>query len=516
MRNLILAFIIFLSCGISGCKSGGKAQKTVDDGKIEIVFLQLNDVYEISPLEGGKAGGLARVATVRNELLEKNPNTYTILAGDFLNPSLFGTMKHEGEKIRGKQIVEVMNAIGLDIATFGNHEFDIKEKELLQRINESRFQWVSTNVQHKVGDKIQPFAKTSGNEVTIFPKTLTLETFDKDGTRVKIGIFGVTLPSNQVDHVHYDDFRTSAIDAYNSLINTTDFTVAITHLEVDDDKMLATEIPDVPLMMGGHDHENMIFQIDNTTLAKADANAKTVYIHTISYDKKTKVATVHSELKKIDDTIADEPKTAAVVKKWTDILDKSFKEMGFEPYEVVATVTEPLDGREKSIRNHPTNLTTIVAKSMSEATPKSEAAIINSGAVRVDDMLSGNITQFDIMRTLPFGGSILEVEMTGELLQKVLEAGQLNKGTGGYLALDRIELGKKANTFLINGAAIDAKKVYRIAIGDFLLTGLEANLGFLNRDNAAIKAVHEPKPDDADDVRNDVRAAIISYLKKHY
>src|SRR5689334_16885147 len=107
-----------------------------DDGKISITFLQLNDVYEIAPLEKGTVGGMARVATVRKQLLSQNPNTCTVLSGDFLFPSAMGTIAYEGKAIKGRQMVEAMNAAGIDLVTFGNHEFDLKEAELKDRINE--------------------------------------------------------------------------------------------------------------------------------------------------------------------------------------------------------------------------------------------------------------------------------------------------------------------------------------------------------------------------------------------
>ncbi len=67
---------------------------------VDFTILQINDVYEISPLEGGKSGGLARVATVKKELLRENPNTIAVLAGDFLSPSFIGTLKTDsGEPI---------------------------------------------------------------------------------------------------------------------------------------------------------------------------------------------------------------------------------------------------------------------------------------------------------------------------------------------------------------------------------------------------------------------------------
>jgi hypothetical protein len=57
---------------------------------IQWTFLQMNDVYELIPLGGGKKGGLARVATIRQLLLQENRNTITVLSGD-VSPSALGT-----------------------------------------------------------------------------------------------------------------------------------------------------------------------------------------------------------------------------------------------------------------------------------------------------------------------------------------------------------------------------------------------------------------------------------------
>jgi hypothetical protein len=70
---------------------------------------------------------------------------------------VLGTLKYEGKNIAGRQMVEVLNAMGLDLATFGNHEFDLKEAELLERLRESRFGWVSSNAGHWQGDSLRRF-----------------------------------------------------------------------------------------------------------------------------------------------------------------------------------------------------------------------------------------------------------------------------------------------------------------------------------------------------------------------
>ena len=113
---------------------------------IHVTLIQLNDIYEITPVSGGRWGGPARVATVRKRLTEENPNTFTILAGDLFSPSALGTARVDGERLAGRQMVAVLNAMGLDYATFGNHEFDLNEEQFLSRMEESAFEWVSTNV----------------------------------------------------------------------------------------------------------------------------------------------------------------------------------------------------------------------------------------------------------------------------------------------------------------------------------------------------------------------------------
>src|SRR5690606_1823562 len=122
------------------------------DGIVTFKIVQINDVYEIDPLKDGEYGGMARVAHIRDSIKKENPNTFLMLAGDFLNPSLLSTIKLDGERIQGKQMVEVMNAMDFDLVTFGNHEFDLSEKHLQERLNESNFEWTSANTRHVTKD----------------------------------------------------------------------------------------------------------------------------------------------------------------------------------------------------------------------------------------------------------------------------------------------------------------------------------------------------------------------------
>src|SRR5262245_26744086 len=107
--------------------------------EITVVFLHINDVYEIVKPRKGEFVGLARVAALRNELKKKNPFTYTIVAGDMLSPSPMGSASLNGEKLAGKQMLSVLNVLGVDYATFGNHEFDLERDDFQRRLGESAF-----------------------------------------------------------------------------------------------------------------------------------------------------------------------------------------------------------------------------------------------------------------------------------------------------------------------------------------------------------------------------------------
>jgi 2',3'-cyclic-nucleotide 2'-phosphodiesterase (5'-nucleotidase family) len=171
-----------------------------------------------------------------------------------------------------------------------------------------------------------------------------------------------------------------------------------------------------------------------------------------------------------------------------------------------------MNGREADVRSHPTNLTKLIVSAMLAAAPKADIALLNSGSIRVDDVLPMPITEYDIIRTLPFGGGIREAEMKGSLVMAALTQGQKNIGSGGYLAYNE-NITHEAGTWKLNGIAIDPEKVYRVAITDFLFSGKEANLAFLNPDDPGVIKTF-PTPAATNPLR-DIRLAVIRFLEKN-
>lgn len=467
---------------------------------VEFIILQMNDVYEIAPVEGGKAGGMARVATLRNQLLEENPHVITTLSGDFVSPSLIGTLTYQGEKIAGKQMVEVMNALGVDYVVPGNHEYDIKEDEHLKRIAESDFQWITTNCFHKVDGKIVPWEQNGKP----FPDHVI---YSIDG--VEIAFFGSTVPFNKKEYVSYTDKYESVKATYEKLKDEADVFIGITHLEEDmDDSLASYFVPELDLILGGHDHVNMKHQYGDVIMTKADANAKTVYVHRVSYDKATGNTSIKSELVSINSSIAEDPTVKKVVDKWVNISNESMANMGYQPDEIVMVTKDTLDGRESSIRYKPTNYPIMTAESFLFVAPEADLAIFNSGSIRLDDILTGTITEYDILRSFPFGGGISLVDLKGDLVERVLETGTItNIGIGGYLQLANAE--KRNDGWYIKGEKLSASKTYKMALPQFVMGGGEANLEFLkNYQNQS------QNPDSFKEVKNDVRDIIMAYFRQ--
>lgn len=469
--------------------------KPVSAQPTNITFLQFNDVYEITPVSGGNVGGLARVATLRKQLLAENPHTYTILAGDFFSPSALGTAKVEGEVFAGKQMVAVLNALGLDYATFGNHEFDLKEKDFLARLKESKFKWFSSNVFDAAGN---PFPKVSDTEI-INVKT--------GSNIIKIGLIGVTIDSNRPNYVTYTDPIEAAKEQVKSLKGKVDIIVAVTHLNLALDQKLAETVPEIDLILGGHEHENIQQWRgdDLTPLFKADSNVRTVYVHNLRYNSADKKLEVNSKIQPITAKIAEDKETNKVVREWVDKGFAAFRAGGFEPEEIVAEVSMPLDGLEASVRNKSTLLTEVIAKGMLKEVKDADLAIFNGGSIRIDDVIPpGPVTQYDVIRILPFGGKVVGVELEGNVLKRVLEQGLANRGTGGFLHTANVSRGADGIWF-VGGDMVEDNKLYRVAITDFLLTGKETGLDFLNPQEGGVKVLGESR---------DIRFSLIDELRK--
>jgi len=170
-------------------------------------------------------------------------------------------------------------------------------------------------------------------------------------------------------------------------------------------------------------------------------------------------------------------------------LDKKIVEYSPNAYDVIFVAKTPLNGEDSAVRSKQTNLGELITKAMVYSYGnKVDGALVNGGSMRLDDKLTGNITGVDIFRVMPFGGSILKVEIKGNLLKKVLNYGRIKSGTGAYLQRFNFDYDKSNKLWSCSGKPIDDNKIYTVAFSDYLLKGYD--IPFLNSDNKDIKNIY--------------------------
>ena len=493
---LMLRRYVLLASLLAACTRTTAAPPTLappPPADARVTILHFNDVYEITPVEGGRSGGLARVATVRKQLLQRGIPLLTTLGGDFLSPSALGTARVDGQILAGKQMVAVLNEVGLDWTTLGNHEFDIAEPLLRARLAESKFRYVVSNVTDTLG--------------RMFPGVVphAIVTMETRGRRVRIGLVGALLPANRAPYVRYDDQYEAVRRHVEMIRDSVDAVIALTHQYYYEDDRLASEVPGLDAILGGHEHDNFVLRRgrDLTAIVKSDGNARSVQLVTLNFGAPGTRPVVTTELVPITDAITEDPVVKREVERWLDLAFAGYIRDGFTPRALVATLSQPLDAREASIRARSTNMTELMLAAMRREAPDAEVGLFNAGSLRIDDIVpAGPITQYDIIRILPFGGPLIRVDVSGRVLAQAVTIGRRNFGIGGYIHTFGIT--QEGDRLLVNGQPIDPDRKYAVVTTDFLLTGREANLAFFSRSNAEI--TNERK-------LRDVRLPLIDELK---
>lgn len=490
-RRLVAAILCCVLAVIAVAFDRADAQSSAT-----VTFLHINDVYEIDAIEGGSYGGLSRAATVLRRLEQTQAPVLMTLGGDYLSPSAIGTAIIDGQPLGGRQMVDVLNHVGLDWAVLGNHEFDVSEEALRARLTESRFRVVSSNVSNVNG---QPLPGTVRSAIV---------PVHAGGRAIRLGIIGLTIDATRRPWVQYAPPVIAAREQIALLQGKVDAVIALTHLSLAGDQALVTQVPGIDLVLGGHEHENWVLRRgpNFTPIVKADANVRTVAIVTLTFGRSKTRPTVAARFDVLDRTVPQNAEVQGIVQKWMSIALDAFRTSGFEPTRVIGIVPEPLDGRESVVRNQPGRLADLITAAFDREAGGVNVAILNAGSVRIDDVVqAGPVTEYDMLRILPFGGRVTRAALDGALLGSVLDAGLANRGTGGFLhARGAIRDGSQ---WMIAGKPLDVTARYTVATTDFLMSGGETNLGFLTRTNPAVH--------DVQDLR-DVRIALIEELRAQF
>ena len=442
-----------------------------------LTFIHLNDTYRLGAVEDGNKGGLGRVVTVIRELQAQGRDVRILHGGDFLYPSL------ESQLWNGEQMVEALNYLD-DLAPMhvvvGNHETDRRTSaHLVNAVPASRFDWLGDNYHFETGD-----ARTDSALHSAF----VIEHEDKT-----IGIFALTSHAdhggNDRDYVptdvDYIGVAKQVIQRFES--RGVDLIIGLTHLDLWRDIEVAglrEDHPTFAFIVGGHEHEPKYSKLSDTSAAvmKGASNARVVWKIDVAFDV-FGIAQVEGHRLDMDRRVAEDPGYTVLENKWRDrLLDKyPFLEAR------VGAAAFAMDATEETIRNEETSWGNFIVDQMRKAfgEPAADLAFINSGTLRIDDFIAGDISFEDIGRTFGFSSFLRIMTMSGAEFKQVLEAGYRGAGrskgyfpqiSGFRVCIDRARAdGSRIVSLQVPVAdgwqEIDADKNYSVVVSDFLYNG---------------------------------------------
>ena len=219
----------------------------------QLVILHTNDTHsQILPIntqlpdtmKAGRGGFLRRIAMLKEER-KKNPNLLYFDSGDFFQGSAYFTM------FKGEVEVGLMNLMGIDAATIGNHEFDNGLENMAAVFRKAKFPIVCANYDF------------TGTPVAGLVKPYVI--IKREG--VKIGVFGLSpkmkglVSDKNCVGVKYLDPARVALETATMLKEKEkcDMVICISHLgwnsnRGEDDQYMIQGSRNIDLVLGGHTH----------------------------------------------------------------------------------------------------------------------------------------------------------------------------------------------------------------------------------------------------------------------
>lgn len=443
------------------------------DCPVRVTLLQVNDVYQFAPVDGGTRGGLARVLTLRKQIMSESPHTLFLLAGDTLSPSI------ESNTYKGKQMIEAWDATGLDYATFGNHEFDFGPAVLQERMRESHFKWLAANVIDKKTGKT--FADT--------PEFVVLEF-----AGVKIGIFGILLPDTlqtsrpgpDVDIL--DPCATAARVIPKIHAAGAQVVVALTHLSMSEDKQLA-RCSGVDVIIGGHEHTLLESMSGHAPIFKMTSDARELGRIDLNISKSTgRLESIDWQVIPVTDKIKEDVAFAPLNEKYGALLKSLEQTIGRTEVE--------LDIKSADVRTQETNMGDFIADVFRQATG-ADVALVNGGSIRADTIIEpGILTKRDVLSMLPYSNRVVKLQVTGAVIRAALEHGVGSLGEesqpGRFPQVSGLRYeyhasrkpGARITSITVNSKPLEDRRTYTLATTNYI--AIDAGDGYSMFRNATV------------------------------
>ena len=458
LRAASLGLGLISLLAVSGLGSAAPAARaaTARAAGTALTIMHFNDDYELTPTSS--LGGMEYLAGEIDQVRQQDSKALLLFAGDVLSPSV------ESSVFLGGQMIAAFNRLGITAATLGNHEFDRGDAALAQRIGSSRFPWLSSNV----------IVTATGKP---FPGAVSTKIVTNHG--VKVGLLGLLTRdtyaiSSPGPELTIQPVISAARTAVNSLLaQGATVIVAVTHQDMSADVALATALPRIDLIVGGHDHLRWEATVGHTLITKSESDAHYLGVATVNVGANGRVTSMLEQDLTIDPTVTTpDPAMAKLVKGYESQLNKNLNV-------VIGKTTVPLDAREITVRQKESALGDYIADAM-RAAAGTDIAITNGGGIRTDAVTpAGPITRRTILSFLPFGNLLVTEKVTGAQVWAALDNGvsQVTDGAGRFPQVSGLTFtwklsrtaAHRVTSVTIGGQPIALTQTYTLATNDYML-----------------------------------------------
>ncbi|MFE5321139.1 5'-nucleotidase C-terminal domain-containing protein [Paenibacillus sp. NPDC056579] len=430
-----------------------------------VSFLYFNDGHEISPVSDklGTRGGVARIKTLVDSVQGEK---IVAFGGDLGGGTLFGGV------FKGFPMVEAFNQIPIDLANFGQHDFDAGAENTKKLVEASKFSWISSNL---TGSDGKPFGQV--------PEYAVIE---KQG--IRIGVIGLTSAmetTTKDGSVQQRDVIESAKKAVEQIKQQkVDIIMALTQEPVADDKALMAAVPDIQVIFTEEEAEEQTFvhevEAGNKFIFAPQGNMGSI-VH-LRLNKAQDGVKLSHEILKADETVAEEE---ALAKLAADYQTKLDTELG-KKVAVLANDLPYGDNHESRFRE--TAIGNLIADAYRDYY-HTDIAFANGGGIRASAK-KGDFTLKDAKAILPFGNKIVVAEVTGDMLLAALEnsVAGVDRLAGGFLQVSGLTyvydankpVGSRIVEASINRQPIQKDAKYKVAMSSFMYTGGDNYTMFTN------------------------------------
>ncbi|WP_306131866.1 bifunctional metallophosphatase/5'-nucleotidase [Roseivivax marinus] len=428
-------------------------------------------------------GGTARLVTAIEEARGRAENPVLLDGGDQFQGTLFYTY------YKGELAAEMMNKLGYDAMTVGNHEFDDGPEVLRGFVDAIDFPILMSNAdiseEPELADAIQ--------------KSTVIERAGE-----KIGLIGLTpqdtdeLASPGPNITFTDPVPAVQAEVDRLTEEGVNKIVVLSHSGYGVDQRVAEETTGVDVIVGGHTNTLLgdmegaegpyPTMVGDTAIVQAYAYGKFLGELTVTFDDEGVVTEATGAPIIMDAAVTENEETVARIAEAAEPLDEIRNE-------VVAETASEIDGSRETCRAEVCEMGVLVADAMLDRVQDQgiDVAITNGGGLRAS-IDSGEVTMGEVLTVLPFQNTLSTFRVSGSVIVEALENGvsQIEEGGGrfpqvagmSFAVNPSAEPGSRVSDVMIGGEPIEPDTLYGVVSNNYVRNGGDGYSMFIDARDA--------------------------------